>query len=525
MWLKHLFNLRDKTARTRGAMSNDEEKPFLSHLEDLRSAVVRVVVTLLVSMIVCFIFHEKLFKLMQKPGEIAGIIVTEVPLPDGFEQEDWDELRKLSKASLGLSAAQRTALLNAAFEERNKWSKEADMDLLRRVAAVHRVHSAAELLSQESREAFVNEALIDPNLRETVKLLVEAETPGNLEGNGSSIQMQALAPTETFKLSIKLSLFAGVVIAFPLLFYFIAQFVFPGLTDKEKKLLWPSLATGFGLFLMGVLFAYRFVAVQALIFFHEFSQNLGVVDAWKIGEYVSFVTQLVLIFGLCFELPVVVMALVKLELLSHELMRRTRSYAIVVILVVAAIITPTPDAFVLSLLAGPLIILYEICIWLAWFLERRRPKEEQEEKPASIAPAAGTTAAAGTPYEEHEHDHDSYHDEHHGHDDPYDHGHDGFYDDYYRDQDDSATEDTADSDDGETEKPSGESSPNESDESPGADLSTPPKSEESEESETENEPGGAPDPPESPVGSDGSGEGDSDVETDKGEDENPDDSP
>jgi len=193
--------------------------------------------------------------------------------------------------------------------------------------------------------------------------------------------MSALKPTETFMLSMKLSFFAGIIVAFPLLLMYVLQFVLPGLHANEKRILWPSMLIGFGLFLSGVLFAYYAVLPRALLFFYEWSGNLGVSNDWRIGEYISFATQFTLLFGLSFELPVVVMVFVKLGLLGYEMMSKTRSYAILAIFVAAAVITPTPDAFTLVLMALPMLILYEICIWLAW-LDRRKNRvaEEQEAR-------------------------------------------------------------------------------------------------------------------------------------------------
>jgi sec-independent protein translocase protein TatC len=107
---------------------------------------------------------------------------------------------------------------------------------------------------------------------------------------------------------------------------------------------------------------------------------MGIANDWRIGYYLSFATQFTLIFGLCFELPVIVWVLVKIGLLNYELMSRTRGYAVVAIIIIAAIITPTPDAFTLCLLAMPMIILYEISIWLAWFDARKIKKAEAKEE-------------------------------------------------------------------------------------------------------------------------------------------------
>ena len=123
--------------------------------------------------------------------------------------------------------------------------------------------------------------------------------------------MQALKPTEGFMLSIKLAFFAGIVISFPFLLYFILQFVLPGMHDAERKALWPAMAIGFGLFLSGVFFSYYIVLPEVLEFFHEYSSDMMIENEWRIGYYISFATQFTLIFGLTFELPVLVMPLFK----------------------------------------------------------------------------------------------------------------------------------------------------------------------------------------------------------------------
>jgi sec-independent protein translocase protein TatC len=218
-------------------------------------------------------------------------------------------------------------------------------------------------------------------LKRQVESLVKTAPSPEMDSRGNLRLMSALKPTETFMLSMKLSFFAGIIVAFPLLLMFVLQFVLPGLHANEKRILWPSMLIGFGLFLSGVLFAYYAVLPRALLFFYEWSGNLGVSNDWRIGEYISFATQFTLLFGLSFELPVVVMVFVKLGLLTYDMMSKTRSYAILAIFVAAAVITPTPDAFTLILMALPMLILYEICIWLAWFDRRKnRMAEEQEAR-------------------------------------------------------------------------------------------------------------------------------------------------
>jgi sec-independent protein translocase protein TatC len=245
---------------------------------------------------------------------------------------------------------------------------------------------------ENGREAFLDGMNLRGDLREQVEVLAKTMPGTDLEQRGNLKMMSALKPTETFMLSMKLSFYAGIVLAFPLLLLYVLQFVLPGLHRHEKRVLWPAMAVGFGLFLGGVMFAYLGVLPRALEFFYEWSGSLGVSNDWRIGEYISFAMQFTLLFGLAFELPVVVMVFVKLGMLTYETMSSTRSYAIVAIFIAAAVLTPTPDIMTLLLMALPMIVLYEICIWLAWLdrrnnrLEEEREAREREERLNQLLP-------------------------------------------------------------------------------------------------------------------------------------------
>ncbi len=183
--------------------------------------------------------------------------------------------------------------------------------------------------------------------------------------------LQILSPQEGFLMVMNLSLIAAVILAFPLLLFFLLQFILPGLKPAEKKAIFPAIGIGAGLFLLGACFAFYVVLPKALEFFYSFNEGLGMSNGWRLDAYVKFATRFILLFGVAFELPVIVMVLVKLDFLNYKLMSTTRSYAIVAIAIFAAIVTPTPDPFTMLVLAGPLYVLYETCIWLAFFMEKK----------------------------------------------------------------------------------------------------------------------------------------------------------
>lgn len=369
------MNLLRKVIDLREKSHPDHEKPFLEHLEDLRVMITRMVITLVVSMIVCFTFQKQLMEVLRRPVEEVWITQLEAKLPKEtsdapkpLDVEQWEEAKKIEHAASSLAAAEREVFFRSLGDD--------DLAFHARAAGLLR---AALALPEDSRETFLASLDVPDDLRAQVTSLLETSPSPEIDTRGNLKLMSALKPTETFMLSMKLSFFAGIVLSFPLLLMFLLQFVLPGMHAHERKVMWPAMAVGFGLFIAGVLFSYYIVLPRALEFFYDWSGSLGVSNDWRIGEYISFATRFTLLFGLSFETPVIVMVLVKLGLLTYETMSRTRSYAIVTMFIVAAILTPTPDVFTLTLMAGPMILLYEICIWLAWF-DRRKNREGEERE-------------------------------------------------------------------------------------------------------------------------------------------------
>ncbi len=187
-------------------------------------------------------------------------------------------------------------------------------------------------------------------------------------------KLQSLGVADSMTVSFQLALYAGIVLAFPLLLYFLAEFVLPALTKHERKVVLPAVGVGFGLFLGGAAFSYYVVLPQTLAFFFNDAQSLNWTPTWTVREYFSFVTNFTLAFGLSFELPVAVLALVKLGILSRRQLASGRPYALVIICVLSAIITPTQDILTLLLMAGPMYILYESSILIARLMEPKTPR-------------------------------------------------------------------------------------------------------------------------------------------------------
>lgn len=166
-------------------------------------------------------------------------------------------------------------------------------------------------------------------------------------------------------------LVAGLIISSPWILYQLWKFVQPGLMPKERKYISSIVTYTTVCFLSGVAFAYFIMLPYVLQFFASFGST-AIQNMISISEYMSFVLQLVLLSGLIFELPMVAYFLARLGLLTPAFMRHYRRHAIVVILIIAAVVTPTTDPFTMTVFALPIIALYEISIWVAAVAQRKR---------------------------------------------------------------------------------------------------------------------------------------------------------
>jgi sec-independent protein translocase protein TatC len=169
-----------------------------------------------------------------------------------------------------------------------------------------------------------------------------------------------MAPTEAFSTRIKISLIAGIIVSVPVIFYHVWKFIAPGLFQKEIRMVIPFVLASTVFFLIGAVFCFFLVLPLSIKFLLGFGTE-KLKPMIQIKDYVSFVSYLILAFGAVFELPVISYFLGKIGMISANTLRKGRRYAIVTILVVAAVITP-PDVFSQLMLAGPLYFLYEVSI-------------------------------------------------------------------------------------------------------------------------------------------------------------------
>lgn len=194
--------------------------------------------------------------------------------------------------------------------------------------------------------------------------------------------------TEAFMLEIKIALIAAVVAASPYIFYQLWKFVSPALYEKERRYVWQFVMAASICFFAGVYFCYAFALPWAFEFFLSYATDMSPMEGVKITanisvkSAVSLALQFALAFGAVFELPVVVYFLARMGVITHKTLSSKRPIAVVIIFIVAAILTP-PDVMSQLLMAGPLLVLYEISIVVAWlFGPKPEPDDDEADQEA-----------------------------------------------------------------------------------------------------------------------------------------------
>lgn len=185
---------------------------------------------------------------------------------------------------------------------------------------------------------------------------------------------------DPFSIHMEISLFGGVILSLPFLLYFIGQFLLPALTPREKRFLAPIFAAGAVLFVIGVTFCYAFVLKATLQFFLGYNNYLGFGTMWTAKGLIDFEVQMLLGFGVAFELPLVILVLNLLGIVSSQQLASKRRHAAFIIFIAACCIIPSTDLFSLSVLAVPMYLLYESCIWIARIVERRQAAQSTDEE-------------------------------------------------------------------------------------------------------------------------------------------------
>ncbi len=306
-------------------------KPFLEHLEDLRWTLLKVLSSVVIAMIVCLVAGNKLVTLLTYPLVKA--------------QRLSDSANRFATVRLGSSMIGKFPLSSL---DTNLWGENPP--------------NAYEVTVQPEGERLL--------------MVLRPDTNAVAGDNGGAmVLLKNYSPIGGFAVALEMALYGGFSLASPFVMFFIGQFIIPALKTREKKFLYRALAVGVGLFLIGVVFCYFAIMQVTLLAAAQFSQWLGFsADEWRAEDYIDFVVKMMLAVGLSFQLPVVLLTLVKVGILSHKALSNSRSYFVVINLIACAFITPSGDPITLLFLAIPVQFLYEISVFIAWLWWRRDEK-------------------------------------------------------------------------------------------------------------------------------------------------------
>jgi sec-independent protein translocase protein TatC len=304
-------------------------KSFLEHLEDFRWLLLKCAVTLALAMLVCLIGANYVIGIIRWPLTQARV--------------SFPGTNQMVSVSFGTN---RLATFPITPEQQQALNSGTN-----RFAAI----------------------TVEPLTLGTNRVLgwrVSDDPAAITEMQRMHIELVNLTPAGGFFVAFQVAFYGGMVLSAPIMLYFIAAFVFPALRIKERKYIYRALFIGGGLFLVGVSFCYFILMPVALAASQMYSQWLGLgAMQWRAEEYISFVCKFMLGMGLGFELPVVILTLVKIDVLSYATLRKMWRYMIVINLILGALLT-TPEVVTQVLMAGPLYLLYEITVWIAWYWDQ-----------------------------------------------------------------------------------------------------------------------------------------------------------
>ncbi|HMP81317.1 MAG TPA: twin-arginine translocase subunit TatC [Verrucomicrobiota bacterium] len=318
-----------------GSQEGGPVKTFLEHLEDLRWVLIKSAAALGVSMLLCLIAGNYVVQAIKWPLDRAKLRTP------GTNQVVSVQFGTNRLGTFPLSPEQQSAF---------------NLGTNRFVAVtLEPVVVGTNLLLGWKAEA-------DPNLEVSLAKL--------------KIELINLSPVGGFFVAFQVAIYGGLVLAAPFIFYFVISFVFPALKMHERKHVRVGLCVGGLLFLAGVSFCYFILAPLALSASQSYSEWLGFsATQWRAEDYISFVCKFMIGMGLGFQMPVVILTLVKIGVLDYSMLSKGRRYMIVINLFLGAILT-TPEVLTQVMMFLPLQFLYEISIWIAWYWERRDRKRE-----------------------------------------------------------------------------------------------------------------------------------------------------
>lgn len=346
-------------------MSNKSELPneeglqmsFLDHLDELRERLIRSALAIAVAFALCFIFAKQIYHFLEVPvkrelryarvkGQEAGL---SLPLAEIKEGE-----------SLNYTFTQETALGGVRIQQGT-------------TVPVKAVTQNGNLALVLDRRWAVGNAVI-PEGKPVTTIIKEGE---NAEVFGEDDKLVLRGVTSAFMLYVQVALYTGIALAIPFLLFQIWAFVSPGLYQHEKKYVTPVLLMAAAFFTLGATFAYKIAFPAACRYLLEWQTDGGFRTLLDAEDYFSLIIMIMLGSGIVFQIPTISFLLGRIGLITPRLMLKVWRHAVVLIAILAAVLTPTPDAFNMMVFMLPMLALYFLSIVIVWIFGKPRQSDAE----------------------------------------------------------------------------------------------------------------------------------------------------
>lgn len=381
-------------------MSDSQQLTILGHLREFRVRLIWMALTVAITSTTAFFFADQLFEILKAPANPDPIAY--VGISDNTIWNFTTDASGFATPALSPESPAGGTSLLALTRNNLKLESTVPADGTTGVAVnqplvlnfnLNVAPGTGDILIQRTTDNVTvqaipvnspNVTIVDNSVTIVHADLVRATdyhialAEGVFTDDPEEIKLVFIEVTEGFGTTMRVCIVTGVIASMPVIVYHLLMFVMPALTRRERRtviliLPWVTL-----MFAAGVYFGYTYLIPPALKFLLTFSA--GVADAQiRMGNYVDFVARLLLVIGVMFELPVITSFLARMGIIDHKWLANKRRWFFLIAFALAAVITPTPDPFNQSIVAGTLVVLYEVSIWLALLFQKRRPKSEFEQ--------------------------------------------------------------------------------------------------------------------------------------------------
>ena len=330
---------------------------FLDHLDELRIRLIRSVTGVAVCFALCFIFAKPIFHFLEKPVK---------------QQLRNARIKDQARGgTLNLAQVKEGALLNYTFV------KESAIGGVRipqgTTVPVKAVKIEGTLTLALERPWAVGEAIV-PDGKPIATILAEGE---NAETYGEEDRLILRSVTGAFTLYVQVALYTGLALAIPFLLYQLWAFIAPGLYQHEKRYITPVVTMGAVFFTLGATFAYKIAFPAACNYLLEWQTDGGFRTLLDAEDYFNLIILIMLGLGLVFQIPTIAYLLGRIGLITPRLMLKVWRHAIVIIAILAAVLTPTPDAFNMMVFMLPMLGLYFISVGIVWLVGKPRKSDAE----------------------------------------------------------------------------------------------------------------------------------------------------